>query len=314
MPNPKIFDLTPPDLSDYIAYPILIVSHDAGGASVLAAWVERHLDVGQCDFLLEGPALRYFSGLKIEDSQRHSRTSLVPSEVSRFACVITSTSGEDVSLEREYIQQCRLLAVKVLSMLDHWVNYVPRFCIDGRLCWPDLLMVNDVYAQQLLVAIPGAPPSLLFDNYYLQQQVAQVLQYRKSSALESTQILSRRILYVSEPSTDSRYNEFELLERFLNSIFNYDYFNTQQLQVRVRLHPREKLGKYDELMFHTFSEYSINYCKNELYHSLAWSNTVVGAQTTPMVIALYAGIEVYSCLPEVVEKMTLPFDKIRRIY
>lgn len=302
------------NLSDYIAYPILVVSHDAGGASVLAAWVAQHLNVDLCDFLLEGPALNYFSDLNIKDNKRHRRATLTPSEVSRFACVITSTSGVDVSLEREYIQACRRLSVTVLSMLDHWTNYIARFCIDGSPCWPDVLMVNDVYARQILGAIPAAPRALLFENYYLQQQVAQVLQQRIISEPEDASIVSRRILYVSEPSTDSRYTEFELFERFLDSVFNDNYFKTSKLQIRVRLHPREKPGKYDELIFQQFGMHAITYCQNTLSHSLAWSNTVVGAQTTPMVIALYAGSEVYSCLPETVEQMTLPFDSIRRMY
>ena len=118
---------------------VLVVSHDAGGAEILSAWVKQHSYL-KFSFLLEGPAQKIFAR-KLGDVPMLSRAAFLDEQmIADF--VLTGTSwGSD--LEKRVVKTARARNIPVASFLDHWSAYRERFLLDGELVLPDELWVGD---------------------------------------------------------------------------------------------------------------------------------------------------------------------------
>lgn len=281
---------------------ILIVSHNAGGAAVLAAWVAQHLNPDDCHFVLNGPALGLFL-------QVFKRLFLVPLSVhvSAYSQVITATSAQDTQWETLIIQRAKQQAVPVTSLLDHWTNYQSRFLLNSRYCYPDAIWVQDTYALAITQTLPNYPPVSLVPNDYLQQQVAAI----KALTPSPTPSATVHILFVAEPSTHPDYTDTQILQQVLQ----YLTANLQQPFIfRLRLHPRQPPQHYAAVLAECPPQVQWHISQNTLIEDCAWSHWVMGCQTMAMVVALAAGIKVSCCLPAFIAACALPHSGIERLF
>lgn len=284
----------------------LLVSHNAGGAAVLAAWAAHQSGNYYFDCLLSGPAVTIFC-------QRLSHAQFIAQhavELRHYDCIITSTSSAETGWETCWIVRARQQGIKSISVLDHWTNYLSRFLLRNEYVFPDEVWVCDAYAWALAQScqqeVSTYPNAVQIPNYYLQDLVDYI------HAGRSTDTVDGNILFVSEPSNNALYSAQEAFEAFLAYLVAVD---VNHKNVRLRLHPREQLAEYAAVCERWSTRISIELSpSSRLEDDLCWASWVVGCQTMAMVVAEAAGIQVASCLPANVEKSALPHREIPRLF
>jgi hypothetical protein len=294
---------------------ILVVSHDAGGAEVISAWVKKHKE-GRYQFLLEGPAVKIFSR-KLPNIPLVTRE-VLDSNLQNFNLVLAGTGWES-DLEKRAIVRAREKGVKVAAYLDHWTGYQERFMLDNRITLPDEIWVGDRHAHALATStFPGCPVKLE-PNLYFEELLASV----RAVTLHHEKKKGIRVLYVCEPTSrvaqknygDPRYwgyTEFEALEGYLR-------FAVSQAKdiarIRVRLHPTEQSGKYHGIIDQYRQIFEIEESgERPLIEDCAWADWIVGCQSMSMVIGVLLKKPVFSCIPAGGQPLALPFGEIVALF
>jgi hypothetical protein len=286
---------------------VAIVSHDAGGAEILASYVSQHNIV--CRFVLEGPAVNVFK-------RRLGAVELCTLGEALPACeeILCGTSWQS-DLEWRAIKQAQKAGKRAVAFLDHWINYPERFLRNGVQHLADELWVGDVDAERLAREhFPNVPVRLEPNPYFIdvQRQIVE-LEVGKKAAVKQGQT----VLYVSENISgharaahgDERYlgyTEFDAIEYFLENI---SVLGQVIEKVVIRPHPSDPSGKYDYLL-KKYSGITQLSGGEPLFKEIAEADIVVGSQSTAMVVGLLAHKMVISCIPAGGPKCNLPQQQI----
>lgn len=264
-----------------------IVSHDAGGAEILACYVAQN--ALRCRFVLEGPALKVF--------ERHlGRIESEPLAQALAAgdWCLTGT-GWQSDLEWRAIAEAQRAGKRVASFLDHWVNYPERFERGGVRHLPDEIWVGDDEALALAHKhFPGQTVKLVPNPYfaYVEREIAR---YRFPRT-------GKRALFVSENLSghartrfgDERhwgYTELDAIAYFLARAHELGLE-----RVVVRPHPADPRGKYDALVARHAPLAELSTGK-ALLEEIAEADVVAGCETVALVIALQAKRRVFCAIP-----------------
>jgi hypothetical protein len=252
---------------------VLVVSHDAGGAEILSAYVRRHRDEWpQIAYVLAGPAIDIFRR-KLDDG--NFRWSPVPEgiDVQSFDLVLcgTGSTGFEIFAWR----MAKVFGVRTVVWLDHWKNYRERFETEDGLSLPDEVWVCDEHAYHLArAALPAVDP-VVVGNPYEEDFLREVASWFFPRDSLDTNV---RTLYVCDKGNP---NPPE------NLVVEGDPYSEY---LRVRPHPA------DETPQRTLAE------------DVAWADTVVGTDSMAMALALKAGRRVISVLPSS-EPLTIPYPR-----
>lgn len=282
----------------------LIVSHDAGGAEIVSAWVRRHPE-HSCEFILDGPAIDIFvrkiPGIKIKVPGFLSKT------IEGVDFVLTGTSWAS-DLEKRAIALAKKKNICVASYLDHWINYLQRFKV-----LPDEIWVGDQEAFAIAKNVFEKSIIKLVPNLYFEDMRKEIGEFNMPISKNG----SRKILYVSEPikehltkDPDNKHlkgkDEYVLMEDFLKKLKQADNLE----KIRIRLHPMEKQDKYSEII-RSFNDLPIEICPNtSLVDDCIWADWVVGCESMAMVIGLLVSKPVFTVL-ENRSKCSLPQKGIK---
>jgi len=271
---------------------VAICCHDAGAANLISAWAasERPEPARLC---AEGPARAVFA---------RECPELVPVSLANAldgAASLLSGSGWASDLEHDARVAARRRGIPTLAVLDHWVNYEPRFARHGVRELPDAFVVTDPEAHALAAKIFGdSHPILLWPNSYLAGEVARI---RKLSTRRATE-RSGHLLVVLEPirsdwivnpAEPAEFRALDYLMRNLAILFE----RPEELSVRLRPHPSEAPAKYEswvQRQTHRRLELSGS---SLLAEDLAWADAVAGLQSYALVVALAAHRRAVSYLP-----------------
>jgi hypothetical protein len=286
---------------------VAIVSHDAGGAEILASYVSQHDIV--CRFVLEGPAVNVFK-------HRLGGVEICSLAQGLLACdeILCGTSWQS-DLEWLAIELAQRAGKRAIAFLDHWINYPERFIRNKVQHLPDELWVGDVDTETLAREhFPDLPIRLVPNPYFIdiQRQIA-ALGVRNDVPVGK----GKSVLYVSENISeharvvygDERYlgyTEFDAIEYFLENI---KVLGDVIDRVVIRPHPSDANGKYDYLI----KKYPgiVQLSEGEtLLKEVVEADIVVGSQTTAMVVGLLAQKVVISCIPPGGPKCNLPQEQI----
>lgn len=276
--------------------PTAVVAHDAGAANLIIAWIKAwKWLVRPC---VQGPAL------KLWEQAFPRQTIWATPEVAMEGCVSLLTgTGWASNLEHEARRDGLSRGLRVAAVLDHWVNYAPRFERAGETVWPDEVWVADASAAAIVRQELPPLPIRQLKNFYLQAQVDQVAPPPGDGTL----------LYVLEPVRNDWglgvRGEFQALEYFLA---RYDALECGPIRrVLLRPHPSDPAGKYDRYLYagsHIELDYSL-----DMAAALSQADVVVGVESFALTLALAAGRTVYSSLPPWAPKLRLPQEGIRQI-
>ena len=271
---------------------IAIVSHDAGGAEVLSSWL--HQNPQPYCLVLGGPATAIFQ-LKLGIIETHS----LEDAIELCDWVLCGTSWQS-NIEKQAIVQAKVAGKKVIAFLDHWVNYVERFQLDGVTVLPDEIWVGDVDAEIIAQNIFPITKVVLTPNPYL-RDILTNLQAVKEYIHGSKQC---SVLYVCDPISEHAllvygnerywgYTEEEALQFFLDNI---PALGSPISAIEIRPHPSESKDKYDWVR-RTNSLVTGTASNKSLIEQIQEADVVVGCASMAMVVALLAKKRVISSIP-----------------
>lgn len=286
---------------------VAIVSHDAGGAEILASYVSQHKFGYR--FVLQGPAINVFK-------RRHGTVEACSLEEALTVsdAILCGTSWQS-DLEWNAIEQAQKAGKRAVAFLDHWINFQERFLRHGVQHLPDELWVGDAETEKLArEQFPNVMICLVANPYFIdiRRQLAEISSQRKPAAGAG-----KTVLYVSENISeharvvhgDERYlgyTEFDAIEYFLKHI---SALNELIDHVVIRPHPSDKIGKYDYLVKKHPGIVRLS-AGEPLLNEVVNSDIVVGSQSTAMVVGLLARKLVISCIPPGSPKCNLPQQEI----
>lgn len=289
--------------------PVVIVSHDAGGAEILSSWIAEQ----SVPYLLvlEGPAKEIFQ-------KKLGKLSVLPMEeaIAKAGWVLTGTSWQS-DLELTAIKAARKLGIKSISYIDHWVNYLERFERGGTILLPDEIWVGDKDALKISSKVfPELRTSLVPNPYFadIKSKIEEIND--KASTVEA----EKYILYVCSPIReqakkqygDALYWGFSEEDAVRYFMTNMHILKHHSNNVLLRPHPSEENGKYDWVIKEFTPHISLG-GKRDLQYEIAGADIVVGYDSMAMVVGLIAGKRVIDAVPPGKFVSNLPMEEIERL-
>ncbi len=309
---------------------IFVVGFETGAANILSSFLKNCvINNKDCykaiKYCLAGPAKQIFeTKLKDIDAAALQDINKLDSEVD----IVFTGRSLIPELERGAIRLAKSNKVKVVTFLDHWVNYEGGFLPvskkndysgeDFLYYLPDEIVVGDAYADQIIkkTKIPYDRVRFVENEYFNDM---------KSFFKSNQAAANKRVLYLSEPIYDDLkqiyndgnilgFNEFDVVKDLVNaaSVFKQIGFD----ELAIRLHPNEAREKYEDIIRKSAKEnLNIGISKNQkLEEDITKSSLVVGMESMGLVIAILAGKKVVSYLPKsAVKKCSLPHKELIHI-
>jgi len=288
-----------------------VVSHDAGGAEMLASYLAR--DGGEWATVLAGPAERIFR-------QRLSALNIMSlDEAIEQSDEVLTGSGWQSDLEWSAIARAKALGKRVVTYLDHWVNYRERFSRGGVEHLPDAIWVGDDYGlERARKVFPEIDVGFVANPYFedIRDEMAQYVNTNRSRT--STEGL--HVLFIAEPISEHAkkahnnprhwgYTEFDAL-RFLFS--KLDQLGGDIVSLTIRPHPAELPGKYDKISTEIDIGARIGGTK-PLIQEIMQADVVVGCASMAMIVGLLAGKRVVCAIPPGGQVCPLPHREIEHL-
>jgi len=291
---------------------ICVVAHDAGGAEILSSYVRQNQ--GAWSYSLAGPATKIFVS-KLGD------ITSIPLEqaIARSTSVLCGTSWQS-DLEWRAFELARVAGKTSVAFLDHWVNYPERFVREGVRHLPDEIWVGDDYAEKLARKEFSGMTIRQVSNPYFSDIRIEVGDIKRKVANIDEDGVGADVLFVCENISDhamlqhgdSRYwgyTEFDAIEYFFENI---SHLSVPVSSVRIRPHPSEAPGKYNEIIAR-HADLAVLSVGSTLLEDIARADIVVGCESMAMVIAVQCGRRVISCIPQKGSVLKLPFDEIEML-
>lgn len=287
---------------------ILLVSHDAGGAQLLAAWASFE-NITNFKILVEGPATTAFQNIfRSENSYIDYDTAIEDLMKNDFDLVVTSTSWES-QLELKIIKLAKKLGIMTISYLDHWVNYRERFGFPNH-NWednlPDQLWGHDLASLQL---INQSFPNIVAENrgnLFLEQRL------RNLKSL-NVQEIPNTVLFLTEPISKHLgekmgYNEFDALDLFFGKL-SYFFKTPDVTQVTIRPHPSEK--KYAQKKYENFLQDNVSLSEEaDVFVDLKKHEYIVGCDTIGLYYASILKKKILCAIVNPAFKCSVPIREI----
>ncbi|MES2339691.1 MAG: hypothetical protein V4537_16485 [Pseudomonadota bacterium] len=267
--------------------PLAVVAHDAGAANLIVAWLDP---ADPPRSVMRGPAEAIWRARMGDAPLADSIAEAIDG-----AATMLSGTGWASDLEHEARIAARAAGIRSIAVLDHWVNYRPRFERGGTTVLPDALWVTDEDAATIARDAFDLPVALQ-PNPYLAAQVAAIRAPRDPAAA----------LYVLEPARSDwgrgTPGEFQALDHFMANRGRLGM--RPHDPVRLRPHPSDPPGKYDAWIARN-PPATIDQSAS-LGDAIDGAGIVVGAETHAMVVALAAGRRVVCALPPWAPPCRLP--------
>lgn len=290
-------------LPDSLTLPLAVVCHDAGGANQIIALLKTlNFSAGELVPVMQGPAASLWQRAFPE----HAPHSDLRYALTKAAMLISGT-GWASDLEHDARCIAHELGLRSVAVLDHWVNYAPRFTRSGHKQLPDALWVADVLAENMANDTFPETPVHRIPDYYLDAQ---------SKRLKPVdQISDPHALFVCEPSLSDwgrdGPGEFQALNYFIDRLPLTDI--PPGARILIRPHPSDTAGKYDAwIATQTRSDIALD-TSPDIGAALANARWVAGCQSYAMVVALAAGRTVYGAMPPWAPACGLPHTGIRHL-
>lgn len=303
---------------------ILVVSHDAGGAEIISAYVKKNFDAYDFFCVLGGPAVNIFAKKKLKAVVLRGFENC-PEKLFDSDCkidLLLASIGWSSDLEHIFLREAKKRGIKTIVYLDHWVNYRERFGYPHE-GWEnnltDEIWVGDEYAYKManLLFAPARKQITLVPNPHF----AEIKEdYKKFQTQKVNKKDNDAILFLSEPIGEAvnifgdkdnlKYDEYDISDKLLG----YLAAKQKKRKIIFRLHPSEKNDKYDGIL----NKYKdkVNICKSankDLFADIIKAEFVIGMESAALVTALFCEKKVISFLPNANKECPLPFEQIIRI-
>jgi hypothetical protein len=280
--------------------PTVVVCHDAGAANLILEEMRATPAEHAWRAVFEGPSVRLWAAAGSPGSRLWDLEEAIES-----GATVLSGTGWASNLEHEARKRAREARLPSIAVVDHWVNYTSRFEREGQVILPDEIWVVDEYASRLAWEAFPSVTVRVRANLYLHRQVAAVRSMGPSR--------TGRVLFLSEPV---RYawpglaqpGELEALDYLVSHL---DLLGLQgPPQLRLRPHPSDPPGKYDEWIARNPNLDLELDCSGSLSQAIAEAEWVAGCETAALAVALAADRRVVSTLPPNAPRCRLPHTNL----
>lgn len=277
-----------------LASPLAVVCHDAGATNLILPWLD--LDRVRVRAFVQGPAGTLWQ-------RRFGRRGLAGSldEALEGAAMLLSGTGWASDLEHRARLEAAARGLRSVAVVDHWVNYAARFQRDGHRVLPSEIWVTDAEAFALAQATFPGHDIRLHPNLYLREQVQQI-------AACPDPRTHHTVLVLLEPARSDWGRgvpgEFQALDYLVAHAGTLGL--AAPLTLRLRPHPSDPAGKYDEWIAAQLEHDVALDDAEELGHALDRVAWVAGCESMAMVVALAAGRRVVCTLPPWAPPCRLP--------
>lgn len=276
----------------------LIVCRDMGAASIISENENKR----NCKYFLKNPAKKFFENKGIISENLNT----LEQNIKKSKIVVTGTSWP-LDIEYKAIKLAKKYNKKIITYLDHWVNYEERFN-NKKEMFPEIIITTDREAFKLAKKKFPFSKILQKKNLYLEILKKKYKLIRKEK---------KYILYIDNHLVDIRKNiinnkkyfnhdEKSIFENFVSKIKSH---NIKSKQILFRTHPKKKIR--ESLM--VVKKYK-SICKisknNDLIRDIAKSEIVVGWNSMAMYIAHRLGKKVMHILPKGFKDNNLPIKDL----
>lgn len=283
---------------NYYSY-IAVVAHDAGGAEIVSGHIKQNNLQKKCRYSLRGPAIEIFrnklGAIKNED---------ISEILSQCNCLFSATSW-DSSHEYQAIKMAKVLGIKTIAFLDHWVNYSQRFLRDQKELLPDEIWVSDKFGLKIAKNTFGEKVSSIqvVENPYIAEARLLINEASKKIDINNAE-LGDKALFLSEAISEhalkvynnEHYWGYTQLEALYYLMENIDALGLNIKVLRIRLHPSESPEKF--LKVSSQSQIKIELSTGtSLWEDIAWSNIVLGCNSMAMAASLGSKRRVVCVIP-----------------
>ena len=290
-----------------------VVCHDAGGAEIVSSYIS--LNDLTAKYCLSGPAIKVF-----EQKFGAIKNSSLVDMIDDVDWLLCGTSWQS-SLEWNAIQKAKKQDKKIISFLEHWINYPERFERNGITLLPDEIWVGDVYAQEIAERCFPNIKIEFKDNPYLLEVKQLLNQFKpkrklreKCTALYVCENISDHMFLRYRDANYLGYTEHDSLQFFMD---NVNIIDKNIGIIVVRPHPSDNNPeqKYDWVRQHPIkASCNIQFSsESNLLKDIADCDIVVGAQSMAMVVGLTVEKRVVSSIPKEGRGCVLPFPGIEHI-
>lgn len=297
---------------------ILVVCHDAGGAEIISAYINKNIHRYNFVCFTAGPATHIFrkKGIVIQTIKikRSAIDKILRKNNNARMVLLGSGWGPSLKLISWVVPEARFLGLKTAVYLDHWVSYRERFGYpDSR--WrdnlPDEIWVGDSYARQLAKKRFRGIPLVLVPNLYLKEELSR---YKLQPPCLSHDSLS--VLFVSVPISKSlkgegklSFDEFEILELLAKALIA----GKKKSVIIIRFHPSEPKDKYDKLLKKYKDKVEIIKSSHvDLVADFRRASVIIGMEGMALVLAYFYKKPVVSFKYFLSQRNILPFP-IKRV-
>ena len=279
-----------------------IISNDAGGAEILSR-LSKTFSINK-NYILSGPAKKIFN----EKSNIQKFDTLLK----KIDLLICSTSMYN-NKYYEAIQKANDAGVYTVILLDHWNFFKKRIQNNINDSLPDLVIVLDIEAKNILRSYFPKLNIKIIKNLYLNELVSKVKKIKIDKNNDYINILYcseyMKLFHSSAKESYSYYgyNEFDAIIFFFENI---QYLFKKKINITLRTHPGEPKNKYNQII-KKYKDIKIKINrKASLFHQIANNDVIVGCETFPMVIAYKCKKIVLSSIPVNGRQSSLPYKGI----
>jgi len=266
---------------------ILFVCHDSGSGNIILNYIENYLDKKiKFDLLLSGPSKKICS-------QHHKKLKFNNFKINfkyPYATVITGTSFYSSFEHKIRKGFSKNKNVKIIAVLDHWVNIERRFKRGEVKILPNIMWCLDIKSKSLIEKKYADMKIKIIKNYYIESLLKNINNNKK--------IKSNNILYLTEPIR-FKHNNKTINEEYILNFFlkNINKFNYNDYKIIIKLHPKENINKYDRWIKKN-KKFNIQIDhNNDLASLINISKVIVGFHTSALMLALQTNKKVYTSNP-----------------
>lgn len=278
---------------------IAVVAHDAGGAEIVSGYIKQNNLQEKCRYSLQGPAIEIFCN-KLGAIKNEGISEIL----SQCNCLFSATSW-DSPHEYQAIKMAKVLGIKTIVFLDHWVNYSQRFLRDHKEVLPDEIWVSDEFGLKIAKNTFGEKVRSIqvVENPYISEAILLINEASKKIDVNSIE-LGDKALFLSEAISEhalkvygnEHYWGYTQLEALYYLMENIDALGLNIQTLRIRLHPSESPEKF----LNVSSQFQIKIelsAGTSLWEDIAWSNIVLGCNSMAMAASLGSKRRVVCVIP-----------------
>jgi len=276
---------------------LVFCSHDAGGAELLSSFIVANNLSGK--FLVSGPATSVFQSKKLLSEKNQTTFLQVDTSI-----ILSSTGTTD--FEYSNMSDGLKNGVKVIALLDHWVNYTERFERQGKNIKTDAILVVDEYAFDIAEREFPKIEIVLINNDFLEGVK------KEYSALDINDIKYDYVYMCESRHVNTNMEQSPDIDNFTGLTYFFDVLSSigeNNARILLRPHPSDLDKDYTEYVPKTFPLVKISSEEN-LLKTLKVSDIVVGCNSMALVIADAVGKTVFTAVEDP-NKCYIPIKSIR---